>query len=349
MFNPKHLEEKTHYEDRYDHMVVDSCRLTEKTILEDNTKTKLTDLWKKQLLKIVLYFETGELYADREKTIAKWMDEDKWRDDKYDNTAIPSAVCRLCKRSMELGYKDLRFTDDFKKEYMAFCFGCKKCKVTAWITESGQREDHISWQCPDCKRKLNEKEVMRKSIVTIDRNCEFCGYRKIETLDLRVRKQKPISPQDEEKFRVDKARFCLSYEEGSQYMHQKSNLQQLSELVKEKPKKPALVNMNLPEVEKKLQTLLGEHGFEKLIFEKPNLKAGITVSFTVQDVQSREEYKSRRSLKKLIQQSLKQSNWRLLTDDVDYKLGVLSGRLQGEERPDGCYIETKGRIEFVKF
>lgn len=47
--------------------------------------------------------------------------------------------------------------------------------------------------------------------------------------------------------------------------------------------------------------------------------------------------------------TLKQSNWRLLTDDVDYKLGVLSGQLQGEERPDGCYIETKGLIEFVKF
>ncbi len=349
MNNPKYLRDKAYYEDRYDHTVVDRCRLTEKTILEDKTKTELTDQWGKRLLRVMLYFETGEFYADREKTIQKWMAEDKWRDDKYANTPIPSAVCRLCNSSMEFGDKNLRLTDDLKKEHMVFCFVCKKCKVTAWISENGKREDHIPWQCPDCKRKLEEKGVRTKTTYTIDKYCGFCGYKKTEKFDFRVRKQKPISAQDDEQYRIDKARFCLSYKEGSEYIHQKSNLQQLSELVKEKPKKPALINMNFPEVEIKLQTLLAEHGFEKLAFDKPKMDAGVTVPFTVQDVQNLGDYKSRLALKRLIRHALKQSNWRLLTENVDYKLGILTGRLKGDERPDGCYIEQKGRIEFVKF
>lgn len=42
-----YLKDRSYYEDRYDRMIVEQCRLTEKAILENGTKIKLTHLGKK--------------------------------------------------------------------------------------------------------------------------------------------------------------------------------------------------------------------------------------------------------------------------------------------------------------
>jgi hypothetical protein len=39
-------------------------------------------------------------------------------------------------------------------------------------------------------------------------------------------------------------------------------------------------------------------------------------------------------LKKVLKESLKETNWRLMTDGVDYRLGMLSGRLRAYEREE---------------
>ena len=59
------------------------------------------------------------------------------------------------------------------------------------------------------------------------------------------------------------------------------------------------------------------------------------INFTVQDNKTgREEYDSRMTLKKLIQKLLIETNWRLMSDGIDYRLGILSGRLRGYEREE---------------
>jgi len=66
---------------------------------------------------------------------------------------------------------------------------------------------------------------------------------------------------------------------------------------------------------------------------KPEFEREVVVNFTAQDTDSsRKEYNSRKNLEKLIQKSLANTNWKLMSDGVTYRLGFLNGRLKGLEK-----------------
>jgi hypothetical protein len=58
----------------------------------------------------------------------------------------------------------------------------------------------------------------------------------------------------------------------------------------------------------------------------------ITIEFSVQDQQvDRKEYNSIHDLQKLLNDNLKGTNWRLMSDGISYRLGLLKGKLKGVE------------------
>jgi hypothetical protein len=77
------------------------------------------------------------------------------------------------------------------------------------------------------------------------------------------------------------------------------------------------------------------HNGEKyiqLLFDRPEISKYIIVPFTVQDGDSvRKDYDSERVLKRIIKKVLEGTNWRLMSEGVDYRMGYLSGRLKGYE------------------
>lgn len=61
----------------------------------------------------------------------------------------------------------------------------------------------------------------------------------------------------------------------------------------------------------------------------------VIISFTVQESDTKwEEYDSKNILRKLIIKTLKQTNWRLMSEGIDYQLGYLKGRLKGYEHKE---------------
>ena len=56
--------------------------------------------------------------------------------------------------------------------------------------------------------------------------------------------------------------------------------------------------------------------------------------FSIHDAKERSESQSMGDLKKAITKNLQGTNWRLMSDGVDYRLGMLSGRLRGYEREE---------------
>jgi len=48
----------------------------------------------------------------------------------------------------------------------------------------------------------------------------------------------------------------------------------------------------------------------------------------------RQEYDSKNNLKKLIKKILEKTNWRLMSEGIDYRLGYLSGKLKGYENEE---------------
>lgn len=102
---------------------------------------------------------------------------------------------------------------------------------------------------------------------------------------------------------------------------------------KEKIEEDKTEYINISQAEKRLKTALKKNGYTKLKFETPEVQKDLIVSFSVQDEKmGREEYDSRQGLKKLIQKTLKETNWTLMSDGVYYKLGFLIGRLRGREK-----------------
>jgi hypothetical protein len=49
---------------------------------------------------------------------------------------------------------------------------------------------------------------------------------------------------------------------------------------------------------------------------------------------NRNEYDSQRILKKIIRGLLKDTNWRLMSEGINYRLGILTGRLKAYEREE---------------
>jgi translation initiation factor IF-1 len=59
------------------------------------------------------------------------------------------------------------------------------------------------------------------------------------------------------------------------------------------------------------------------------------IEFTVQDNKTgRGEYDSRIQLQRIIKKTLENTNWRLMSEGVNYRLGILSGRLRGYENEE---------------
>jgi len=87
---------------------------------------------------------------------------------------------------------------------------------------------------------------------------------------------------------------------------------------------------------KKLLILkLEKEGYIKIEFSKPEMDRDVIIEFIVQDNnENREEYDSRSQLKKFLKQTLEETNWRLMSEGIYYRLGILTGRLRGYENEE---------------
>jgi len=118
--------------------------------------------------------------------------------------------------------------------------------------------------------------------------------------------------------------------------------EQLSKLVKsweEKEKNKKLYDklakiqrLNIANLQRLLALATEKEKYIKLKFSKPEMGKDVIIRFTIQDNKTdRTEYDSRTVLQKLIKQILSNTNWRLITGSVYYRLGILTGRLRGYE------------------
>ena len=86
------------------------------------------------------------------------------------------------------------------------------------------------------------------------------------------------------------------------------------------------------ELEKLLAPALEKGNYIHLQLANPEIDRNVIVPFTVQDSKSgRESPTSEYDLKRLLKKALEDTNWRLMSDGVSYRLGILSGRLKGYE------------------
>lgn len=345
----KHLKTKQEYIDRYDKMTVEDCRwrenfhaqypdtLTEKSEVERKAVRMVGQVaWEIEKVLITL-----DWYNRKEQTIQKWIDEDERQDRKLENARVPENIfCDQCYSRMQ--FESRHLWDHDGKERVLFFFDCLKgCTKRKAIYDDGEiyiPEPHL---CEKCKSETEiARERLNEDSVQTTYTCPSCGHEEVDVFELSLKKE----PEDP-KYEYDRARFCLSGDALAHAQESKRNMDNLKHLVdgwkeKEEHKEEydavaSLQKLTVVSLENILVPLCEKAKFVKFGFGTPDMGKDLIVPFTTHDADpERVDRMSTHALTRIIKKALENTNWRLMSDGISYRMGILTGRLRAYEREE---------------
>ncbi|MEA2056419.1 MAG: hypothetical protein U9O78_01730 [Patescibacteria group bacterium] len=96
-----------------------------------------------------------------------------------------------------------------------------------------------------------------------------------------------------------------------------------------------LKKLKLNQLKELIIKTIKKEGYADFELSKPDMDKYVSVEFTANDTKDdREEYDSRINLQRIIKKTLRKTNWRLMSDGVSYRMGILSGRLKAYEKEE---------------
>ena len=364
----QYLNNLEYYNDLYDLLTIKDCinsywRLRDGMEKRRGELKDLTDEeFNRDLNKMLnwhLYTVEGERYRQKKKRIDEWMARDKIEQDKYDNTPTPLGIlCSKCKAPMKSTLKQLD-TPYEKPMKMMFCFECPKCKKRKWILEDGSEWEHDPPKCSKCGKKAKSTVKRKGKIITWTTTCLTCGHKDVDVDDFEKSDKERKDKEDKDKKLLEKyrAEMCFDDKKGQEYIETIEAMQVANVVHDEEMHKyddPAveqalkLKKTKIVDIEKKLTKEIEKENYAKLTFDKPEINEFVIVPFTLEDADSsRSNRDSIFQLEKIVKNTLNDTNWRLLTGSIIYRMGYLQGRLKGYEREEDL-IKLFGKKKEVK-
>ncbi|MFZ2167272.1 MAG: hypothetical protein WAV50_00180 [Minisyncoccia bacterium] len=337
------------YIDRYDKATVDDCRWKENFHKNYKSSEKRTTeeinmdrVASEMALHYDLLFTTLHWWEDKSKTIQKWMDDDARRDKMLEDAQAPEGVrCLKCWLPLIPGDKSIYDLCD-KGERVLFFYDCPSgCLPHRAFFNDGEEYKVRREQCPKCKTDLarTHERIENEKVITTD-TCPQCGYTNSDEWDMSTPEEKP-----DPDFEKDRARFCLTEETSKKARDERFQLEEMKSCVegwkeKEEHKEDydavaQIKKLNVLDIEKLLAPAFEKAGYVRLQLGTPEITKDFFLPFTVYDNKSeRTDRVSTHDLAKLIKKCLKDTNWRLMSDGINYRLGFLSGRLRAYEREE---------------
>ncbi len=337
-----YLKDEQYYTDLYDLLTINDClRSYESAIKVPPQPLKELKVGVISLtIDIFTYYIMGKRFRNKLETINDWMRREKEKENKVENATTPENIyCDFCSSKMDMIMKHLYGNDD----RIMFWFDCPACKKRKAIFDNGEEYKVKPNYCPKCSSELKETFERVGEILTTNITCPDCKYKtkEIEDFEKNRKEWEEKQRQDRELLRKYRFKFCMTDKEGQEYISHVENMKQLATLMKEteeKQKDPAykqvlnIKKLKVNDLRKKLDIVLSKEKFINLQFDKPQIDRFVIIPFSVEDADDkREEYKSITICKRLINNSLEETNWKLMADGIDYRLGYLSGRLKGYE------------------
>ncbi len=354
-----HLKERQFYEDTYDRHTVEEARrgmvhyykfyddvekrLDKGDAIDRPGNAAILNAFYMQ----VLGLELLRRYENREAYIADWMTKDEAKDSQIAAARLTEEpYCHHCgKQGLRIIDKSLMRRKENanydEPEEVLFMLHCPHCDKNSAFWEDGTAWKVEPERCPKCRTEVIHKTSKTKTAITITYTCPSCGHSYKDKMDLHAKKEKPDPDFDKERIHyclVDKEfrdklyaikdGFERMAELGKQFKEREDN-KHIYDAIKEmrKPKIAELSTILTPTLEKA--------GYIELSFDKPEMDKDVTVGFNCLDGKSdRSDYDSEKTLKKTIEKALADTNWRLMSDGIHYRLGYLNGRLRAYERED---------------
>ena len=350
----KYFKPELYYNDLYDRFTVDECRRTERQFddiirgyfkkFKDEKKLEGLVRATRAAKGVTLYFIQGHHYEEKEDKIKEWMERDRQKDQRLENARpLTGIVCPHCGSEMNCTIKDLHDKDDYgvgSNGEILFFYKCSSCGRMRAFWENGEEYKPKKHKCSKCNTIIEKEQSKReKNKITTTYICSSCGHKEISVLDL---DEKPEAEKEDKNFGKDRKKYCLSEDEGKKYIKSKIDLERLKNLtdkMEERRKNEDLYKkvenikkLKVTELKDLLDKVLEKENYVQLEFSQPEIGKYVIISFTAQDKKpKREEYDSKTELRRLINKALSNTNWRLMSEGIDYRLGVLSGRLKGLE------------------
>jgi len=354
-----HLKERQYYEDIYDrHTVEDGRRgMVHYDKFHDDFKRKLPkddkiDRPGNALLLNVFYMQTvgNELlhrYEKRDERIGVWMQRDEDKDDQIAGARLSEEpICNHCgKQGLRITDKSLMHRgehyDPDEPEEVLFMLDCPHCNKTSAYWEDGTAWKVKPTLCPKCNTEMTHKTTKTKKSFIFTYSCPSCGHSYKDKMD-RVEKEESADPD----YDKDRAYFCLHDKEFRERLfkirHDFEAMAQLGKEFKEKEDNKHIYDAmkevkkpKIAELTPLLAPALEKAGYIEFRLDKPEMGRDVFIGFSCLDSKSgREDYDSRKTLKKLVDKALIDTNWRLMSDGISYRLGYLNGRIRAYEQEE---------------
>lgn len=346
-----HLKDRNYYEDLYDKITVNiGCRETGSLLRareEFLAKAKITD--QEELNKMDfwwerLYWWLVELpyllprWGEKGATISSWMAQDRMLDERL-ASARPHTepICSNCgKQGLRLVTKDLLHKEGASEQSVLFMFDCSACKKRTAYWEDGSEWISPTTPCSKCTASLDMDVKVRGRMMTTTYTCGRCGHKETEKIEL----GKEEAPDPD--FEQYKKAFCLSEERARTMQAYRPKWEEAMRMMDKDMKRMAnkelydaaakIGRLKIPQVIERLRPAIEAAGYIEVAFDKPELGGYVTIGFSCMDSHSdREDAKSRKELKKAVSKTLSDTNWRLMSDGISYRLGYLTGKLRAYE------------------
>lgn len=355
-----HLKERQYYEDLYDKLTVESARrdIVHYDNFYEDFKSKLPqddsiDRLGNVFLVNLFYMETvgNELlqrYEEREDRIREWMMRDEAKDAQIFNARlVKEPHCQYCNKQglriidKSLMHRGVKYNYDDPEEVL-FALRCPHCNKNSAFWEDG-----VAWKprpilCPKCQAEMSSVTTRTKAIITFTYTCPLCKYSYKDKIDLRNKEEEQSDPD----YDKDRAHFCLHDQEfrGRLFKTRRGfqEMTRFSEQFKEGEENKYIYDaikdmkkLKITELSASLTSALEKDGYVEFRLDKPEMNKDVFIGFNCLDSKSdRSDYDSEKTLKKTIEKTLADTNWRLMSDGIHYRLGYLSGRLRAYEREE---------------
>lgn len=350
-----HLKERKYYEDLYDRLTVEWGRRNTETfnelydkffeIMPDEPRNSHRAVLHLNL--IYMIFVGNELldrYDKRDGDILKMMARDKAKDQQVADARLSDEPhCQHCQATgLRLTDKMLCHRDSFDEpEEVLFFLKCSKCQKNSAAWSDGKPMKPKKTTCPKCSADMTDKDSRKGKVITTTYTCPSCGHRHKSKFDFTPKKEK-VDPN----FEADRVIFGLHDDKVRQELRDaRWRYEEMARLGKEWKEKEenkhiyaAIAELKKPkiaELTSLLQPKLEKAGYTEFSLDKPEIGKIAYVSFSCLDGKSdREDYDSQKTLQATIRKALSNTNWRLTSDGISYRLGYLTGRLRAYEHED---------------
>lgn len=368
-----YLKGKGYYEDLYDRMTVEDARrgmtYYDNFLIEFEAKLAKDDKIERPgnaVLLNMFYMQTvgDELlrrYQMRDERINEWMTRDESKDAQIASARLSEEpYCHHCgKQALRIIDKSLMHRgesyDPKDSEEILFMLRCSHCDKNSAFWQDGTAWKSKPNLCPKCNSETKHTTSKTKKFIILTCVCPTCKHSYKDKLDLAIKEEGADSDFDK-----DRVHFCLADKEFRERLFEiRRGFKEMAALGKEfkeednkhtydamsELKKPKITELTLL-----LSPSLEKAGYTEFSLDKPEIGRDVYVGFSCLDSRAaREDHDSRKTLQKIIKQSLEDTNWRLMSDGISYRLGYLSGRLRAYEREEDIkeLVIKNGKLKHI--